>query len=71
MSQARFASCIPLPIEHKALVTVIEKARDWGLMHGVAMRDKKHFNKDVIQVILFFYIQHLLHHSFKKYITVF
>ncbi|XP_050552383.1 glutathione synthetase [Spodoptera frugiperda] len=53
MSQARFASCIPLPIEHKALVTVIEKARDWGLMHGVAMRDKKHFNKDVIQVAPF------------------
>ncbi|XP_022818198.1 glutathione synthetase-like isoform X2 [Spodoptera litura] len=53
MSQARFASCIPLPIEHKALVNVIEKARDWGLMHGVAMRDKKHFNKDVIQVAPF------------------
>ncbi|CAH0696373.1 unnamed protein product [Spodoptera exigua] len=53
MSQARFASCIPLPIEHKTLVNVIEKARDWGLMHGVAMRDKKHFNKDVIQVAPF------------------
>ncbi|KAJ8710621.1 hypothetical protein PYW08_009136 [Mythimna loreyi] len=53
MSQARFASCIPLPIEQKNLVNVIEKARDWALMHGVAMRDKKHFNKDVIQVAPF------------------
>ncbi|XP_021198079.1 glutathione synthetase isoform X2 [Helicoverpa armigera] len=53
MSQARFASCIPLPIEQKNLVNVIEKAKDWALMHGVAMRDKKHFNKDVIQVAPF------------------
>uniref|UniRef100_A0A2A4J2G3 Glutathione synthetase n=1 Tax=Heliothis virescens TaxID=7102 RepID=A0A2A4J2G3_HELVI len=53
MSQARFTSCIPLPIEQKNLVNIIEKARDWALMHGVAMRDKKHFNKDVIQVAPF------------------
>lgn len=57
MSQARLSSCIPLPIEHKTLVNVIEKAKDWALMHGVGMRDKKHFNKDVIQVIfLLFFI---------------
>lgn len=55
MSQARFASCIPLPIEHKNLVNVIEKAKDWALMHGVAMRDKNHFSKDVIQVFLFYF----------------
>lgn len=51
MSQSRLASCIPLPLEHKLLVTVIEKAKDWALMHGVGMRDKKHFTKDSIQVL--------------------
>lgn len=50
MSQARLASCLPLPLDHKVLVNVIEKAKDWALMHGVGMRDKKHFNKDTIQV---------------------
>lgn len=49
MTQARLASCIPLPLEHKLLVTVIEKAKDWALMHGVGMRDKKNFTKDSIQ----------------------
>ncbi|XP_026750421.2 glutathione synthetase-like isoform X1 [Galleria mellonella] len=53
MSQARFASCIPLPLEHKVLVNVIEKAKDWALMHGVGMRDKKHFTKDAIQIAPF------------------
>lgn len=50
MSQSRLASCIPLPLEPKSLVSVIEKAKDWALMHGVGMRDRKHFTKDAIQV---------------------
>ncbi|CAB3229458.1 unnamed protein product [Arctia plantaginis] len=53
MSQARFTSCIPLPLDQKKLVNVIEKAKDWALMHGVGMRDRKHFNKDVIQIAPF------------------
>ncbi|CAH0760223.1 unnamed protein product [Diatraea saccharalis] len=53
MSQARFASCLPLPLEQKVLVNIIEKAKDWALMHGVGMRDKKHFNKDTIQIAPF------------------
>ncbi|XP_053617984.1 glutathione synthetase-like isoform X2 [Plodia interpunctella] len=53
MSQSRLASCVPLPLENKVLVEVIEKAKDWALMHGVGMRDKKHFNKDVIQIAPF------------------
>ncbi|CAH2097554.1 unnamed protein product [Euphydryas editha] len=53
MTQARLASCIPLPLEHKLLVTVIEKAKDWALMHGVGMRDRKHFTKDAIQIAPF------------------
>ncbi|XP_028175877.1 glutathione synthetase-like isoform X2 [Ostrinia nubilalis] len=53
MSQARLATCIPLPLDHKVLVNVIEKAKDWALMHGVGMRDKKQFNKDSIQIAPF------------------
>ncbi|XP_034826370.1 glutathione synthetase-like isoform X2 [Maniola hyperantus] len=53
MTQARLASCIPLPMEHKLLVTVIEKAKDWALMHGVGMRDRKNFTKDSIQIAPF------------------
>ncbi|XP_004927648.1 glutathione synthetase isoform X2 [Bombyx mori] len=53
MSQARLAPCLQLPLENKTLVNVIEKAKDWALMHGVGMRDKKHFNKDVIQIAPF------------------
>ncbi|KOB72384.1 Glutathione synthetase, partial [Operophtera brumata] len=51
MSQARLASCIPLPLEPKALISVIEKAKDWALMHGVGMRDRKNFTKDAIQPV--------------------
>lgn len=54
MSQARLATCIPVPLENKALVNVIEKAKDWALMHGVGMRDRKNFTKDAIQVTFFF-----------------
>ncbi|XP_023950218.1 glutathione synthetase isoform X2 [Bicyclus anynana] len=53
MSQARLASCIPLPLEHRTLVSVVEKAKDWALMHGVGMRDRKHFTKDAIQIAPF------------------
>ncbi|XP_050673118.1 glutathione synthetase-like isoform X4 [Leptidea sinapis] len=53
MSQARLTSCLPLPLDNKVLVNVIEKAKDWALMHGVGMRDKKHFTKDAIQIAPF------------------
>ncbi|XP_045505137.1 glutathione synthetase-like isoform X4 [Colias croceus] len=53
MSQSRLASCIPLPIDNKILISVVEKAKDWALMHGVGMRDKKHFSKDSIQIAPF------------------
>ncbi|CAG4939195.1 unnamed protein product [Colias eurytheme] len=53
MSQSRLASCVPLPIDNKILISVVEKAKDWALMHGVGMRDKKHFSKDSIQIAPF------------------
>lgn len=53
MSQSRLSTCIPVPFDNKVLVNVIEKAKDWALMHGVGMRDKNHFTKDAIQVSKF------------------
>ncbi|CAF4858427.1 unnamed protein product [Pieris macdunnoughi] len=53
MSQSRLASCIPLPLDNKVLSNVVEKAKDWALMHGVGMRDKAHFSKDTIQIAPF------------------
>ncbi|XP_055607671.1 glutathione synthetase-like isoform X1 [Uranotaenia lowii] len=42
-------SCIPLPIEETKLLDVVEKAKDWAIMHGAAMRSKAEFNPDVLQ----------------------
>ncbi|XP_077283407.1 glutathione synthetase-like isoform X2 [Arctopsyche grandis] len=38
--------CIPLPLSDSELSAVVEKAKDWALMHGVGMRNKKRFSKD-------------------------
>ncbi|CAG7693765.1 unnamed protein product [Allacma fusca] len=40
--------CVPLPIDAKVLEDVSEKAKDWALMHGVAMRSKQNFSKDSV-----------------------
>lgn len=45
-------SCLKLPIENDKLVEIIEKAKDWALMHGAAMRSKANFNMDTLQVLL-------------------
>ncbi|XP_058444674.1 glutathione synthetase-like isoform X2 [Malaya genurostris] len=42
-------SCIPLPIEADQLLEVVEKAKDWAVMHGAAMRSKANFNPDALQ----------------------
>uniref|UniRef100_A0A2M4CU33 Glutathione synthetase n=1 Tax=Anopheles darlingi TaxID=43151 RepID=A0A2M4CU33_ANODA len=42
-------SCIPLPLDEAQLVDVVEKAKDWALMHGAAMRSKQNFNPDALQ----------------------
>ncbi|XP_017480007.1 PREDICTED: glutathione synthetase-like [Rhagoletis zephyria] len=39
-------SCIPLPIEERTLVEVTQKAKDWAIMHGAAMRSKANFSPD-------------------------
>lgn len=43
-------SCIPLPLDEKALADVVDKAKDWAIMHGAAMRSKNEFNPDGLQV---------------------
>ncbi|KXJ74450.1 hypothetical protein RP20_CCG013590 [Aedes albopictus] len=42
-------SCIPLPIEEDRLLDIVEKAKDWAIMHGAAMRSKANFSPDAIQ----------------------
>ncbi|XP_055551684.1 glutathione synthetase-like isoform X2 [Wyeomyia smithii] len=42
-------SCIPLPIDESQLLEVVEKAKDWAIMHGAAMRSKTDFSPDALQ----------------------
>ncbi|CAL8121898.1 unnamed protein product [Orchesella dallaii] len=39
-------TCIPLPLEQEVLDDVVDKAKDWALMHGVGMRRKDNFSKE-------------------------
>uniref|UniRef100_A0A182N092 Glutathione synthetase n=1 Tax=Anopheles dirus TaxID=7168 RepID=A0A182N092_9DIPT len=41
-------SCVSLPLEEAQLVEVVEKAKDWAIMHGAAMRSKANFNPDAL-----------------------
>uniref|UniRef100_A0A182NGR7 Glutathione synthetase n=1 Tax=Anopheles dirus TaxID=7168 RepID=A0A182NGR7_9DIPT len=41
-------SCVSLPLEEAQLVAVVEKAKDWAIMHGTAMRSKANFNTDAL-----------------------
>ena len=43
-------SAIELPIETRKLDEVVTKAKDWALMHGVAMRSRSDYNPDTLQV---------------------
>lgn len=43
-------SAIELPIENRKLDEVVTKAKDWALMHGVAMRSRSDYNPDTLQV---------------------
>lgn len=43
-------SCISFPIDEATLNDVVQKAKDWALMHGAAMRSKANFSEDSLQV---------------------
>ncbi|XP_075158569.1 glutathione synthetase-like isoform X2 [Haematobia irritans] len=38
--------CVQLPIQDDVLIEVTEKAKDWAIMHGAAMRSKTNFSPD-------------------------
>lgn len=52
MQRPILESCIQLPIQDEILVEVIEKAKDYALMHGAAMRSKDNFSSDALQVVI-------------------
>lgn len=39
-------SCITLPLPEDVLKEVVEKSKDWAIMHGAAMRSKANFSED-------------------------
>jgi len=41
-------SCIKLPLEEKELNELVEKAKDYLLMHGICMRQKSAFDRDAL-----------------------
>lgn len=47
---AEMKSCIPLPLDKEVLEDVVNKAKDWALMHGAAMRSKDDFSNDALLV---------------------
>lgn len=49
MDIPRLEPCIPLPLDDNVLEELIEKAKDWALMNGAAMRSKTAFNKNTLQ----------------------
>eukprot|EP00092_Neocalanus_flemingeri_P069969 GFUD01085832.1.p1 GENE.GFUD01085832.1~~GFUD01085832.1.p1 ORF type:complete len:481 (+),score=154.58 GFUD01085832.1:62-1504(+) len=40
--------CIPLPIPNEQLEDLVEKAKDYALMHGICMRQKDKFDRDAL-----------------------
>ncbi|XP_041782147.1 glutathione synthetase-like isoform X2 [Anopheles merus] len=40
--------CVPFPLDDALLQEVVEKAKDWAIMHGAAMRSKQDFNPDAL-----------------------
>ncbi|XP_054275649.1 glutathione synthetase-like isoform X1 [Macrosteles quadrilineatus] len=43
---ARLTPSIPLPLNPDVLKEIVEKAKDWALMHGACMRSKTNFSED-------------------------
>lgn len=43
--------CLEVPLPDGQLRDIIEKSKDWALMHGAALRSKANFSLDALQVI--------------------
>lgn len=52
----KLPSALPLPIPDEQLRNVVQKAKDWALMHGAAMRSKNNFSEDSLQFAPFILI---------------
>lgn len=73
MASPILPKCIPLPLDDETLEDIVQKGKDWSLMHGAAMRSKNDFNPDVLQVyclqfllkfLFYFMFIYSLHHLF-------
>lgn len=53
MDTPQLQPCIELPLEKQVLEEIVDKAKDWALMHGISMRSKESFNKDQVQILSF------------------
>ncbi|OAD52716.1 Glutathione synthetase [Eufriesea mexicana] len=53
MEVSRLQPCIPLHLSKEELERVVDKAKDWALMHGISMRSKVSFNKNQVEVLPF------------------
>lgn len=40
---------IKIPIEQEELQLIVEKTKDWALMHGLCMKSKTNYSKDTLQ----------------------
>ncbi|XP_069676037.1 glutathione synthetase-like isoform X3 [Periplaneta americana] len=49
MSANELDPCVKLPLDNRILEGVVDKAKDWALMHGACMRSKVNFSKDSLQ----------------------
>ncbi|XP_031843583.1 glutathione synthetase [Nomia melanderi] len=53
MEIVRLQPCIQLQLTNEEFQDIIDKAKDWALMHGISFRSKESFNKNQVQVLPF------------------
>uniref|UniRef100_A0A1B6I2J5 Glutathione synthetase n=2 Tax=Homalodisca liturata TaxID=320908 RepID=A0A1B6I2J5_9HEMI len=44
--EGRLQPCLHLPLSQELLADIVDKAKDWALMHGACMRSKTNFSTD-------------------------
>lgn len=53
MTTCRLEPCVQLPLSEEIVNEIVDKAKDWTLMHGISMRSRKNFSKDRVQILPF------------------
>jgi len=48
MNSTKLEPCIPLDMDREKLLDLVEKAKDYALMHGICMRRKDQFDRDAL-----------------------